>query len=72
MLKSADAIHLTGIGYRFVQVLRKSAQQDCIDKGGFSAARNTRDRNETAKRDINVDIFEVVYPRALDLNRSTH
>ncbi len=55
-----------GRGPRLVHPLHQRPQQDVVYQGGLARPRDAGDGHEAAERQLDVDVFEVVLPGALD------
>ena len=64
-LYSIQAVALSGAVFRPVEQLRQLLKEDLIDQGGLAGAGYAGNHDKLAKRDIHIDVLEVVFTRSL-------
>src|SRR5690606_7312561 len=66
VLDALDAVVGAWLFPGAVQLLRQRLVQDFVDQRALARARDARHADERAQRDVHVDVFQVVFPRAPD------
>ncbi len=67
MLDALDPVVFAGLGVRPIQLGGQRAVENIGHQRRFAAARNARDANQFTQRDFDGDVFEIVFPRADDV-----